>query len=325
MNVVSLSYKDFNEVYAIFTGFHASYATFFQNNTKSVAKSALDYLHGQLFIKQQQNLWQYCREGKESEYEAMQHFISSSPLDDVKLINQLQKDVLNLLGDANDGALILDESGIPKQSLADGEPAPIEVRTFARNLKESDWTRLEIRETERGWLIADFAAFLVWHSVDNLPFAEVWLLMRRSLGAKGEVRYAFSNAQKDTPLEQLAKMQCRRYWVERALEDAKGEAGLDKYQVRGWRGRHHHMTMTLLAMLFMLQLTIRFRSKAPMLTLLQTTSAISLRIDSQALSRRLSNLSGIGLIAHCQICFDNSPNPVVSSLSGDPVRNLDCI
>jgi SRSO17 transposase len=414
MNVLSL--KDFNEVYAIFTGFHSSYATFFQNNTKSVAKSAQDYLHGQLFTKQQQNLWQYCREVPDSEYEAIQHFISSSPWDDVKLINQLQKDVCHLLGDANDSALILDESGIPKQGnlsvgvsrqycgrlgkvencqvgvylayanshhtslvdfrlylpeswiadterrkkcgvpydvvfqtkaqlglqmirafsgtslpfrwvcmdshygeqpwllktlsdegicymaeipadtrifknrpktevpeakggrgrpptkerLTDGEPAPIEVRTFAKNLKESDWRRLEIRETERGWLIADFAAFLVWHSVDNLPLAEVWLLMRRPLGANGEVRYAFSNAPANTPLEQLAKMQCRRYWVERALEDAKGEAGLDKYQVRGWRGWHHHMTMTLLAMMFMLQLTIRFRSKAPMLTLQDT-------------------------------------------------------
>ena len=51
------------------------------------------------------------------------------------------------------------------------------------------------------------------------------------------------------------------------MENAKGEAGLAQYQVRGWTGWHHHMTMTLLAMLFLLQLTIRFRPKAPMLTL----------------------------------------------------------
>jgi len=59
----------------------------------------------------------------------------------------------------------------------------------------------------------------------------------------------------------------RWYWVERAIEDAKGEAGLDQYQVRGWRGWHHHMTMTLLAMLYLRQLTIQFRPKAPLLTL----------------------------------------------------------
>jgi hypothetical protein len=106
----------------------------------------------------------------------------------------------------------------------------------------------------------------VWHSLDNLPFAEVWLVIRRPIGG-GTISFAFSNAPKNTPLQRLAMMKCRRYWVERALEDAKGEAGLDQYQVRGWRGWHHHMTVTLLAMLFLLQLTIRFSPKAPMLTL----------------------------------------------------------
>jgi hypothetical protein len=111
------------------------------------------------------------------------------------------------------------------------------------------------------------AAFRVWHAVDDLPVAQVWLVLRRPVGEKGAIRYAFSNAPPDIPLSQLARMQCRRYWVERAVEDAKGEAGLDQYQVRGWRGWHHHMTMTLLAMLFLLQLTLQFREKAPLLTL----------------------------------------------------------
>jgi hypothetical protein len=142
-----------------------------------------------------------------------------------------------------------------------------EVRAFAQNLDESCWTSFSVRQTERGFMIAAFAAFRVWHSIDNLPFQEVWLVIRRPLGENGTLRFAFSNAPADTPLERLAMMQCRRYWVERALEDAKGEAGLDQYQVRGWTGWHHHMTMTLLAMLFLLQLTLHFREKAPLLTL----------------------------------------------------------
>jgi len=96
------------------------------------------------------------------------------------------------------------------EKLLEGEPLPIEVRAFAQGLKASDWTRLSIRETERGWLIANFAAFRVWHSVDHLPCAEVWLVLRRPLGENGTIRYAFSNAPDDTPLRQLAMMQCRR-------------------------------------------------------------------------------------------------------------------
>lgn len=154
-----------------------------------------------------------------------------------------------------------------KEKLVEGETPPIDVRTFAQTLTALDWTRLEIRETERGWLIADFAAFRVWHSVDSLPFQQVWLVVRRPVGEQGSIRFAFSNAPSDTPLTRLAMMQCRRYWVERAIEDAKSEAGLDQYQVRGWTGWHHHMTMTLLAMLYLKQLTIQFRDKAPLLTL----------------------------------------------------------
>jgi hypothetical protein len=156
-----------------------------------------------------------------------------------------------------------------QERLVWGEPSPIEVRTrfAAQTLWASDLTRLEIRETERGGLSADFAAFRVWHGVENLPFAEVWLVLRRPVGGNGVIRYAFSNAPSDTPLHRLAAMQCRRYWVERSLEDAKGEAALDHYQVRGWRGWHHHMTLTLLAMLFLLQLTLLLREKAPLLTL----------------------------------------------------------
>ena len=387
--------------------------SFFHTQTNSAAKPAKDYLQGQLFTKQQMNLTQYCREVPDSEYEAMQHFIADSPWADAKLVGQLRADVCQLLGDSHDGALILDESGIPKQGkmsvgvarqycgrlgkvdncqvgvylayanshhtslvdyrlylpeswildterrtkcgvpkavefqtkaqlglqmiqsfsaaglpfgwvsmdchygeqpwllkeltdggicymadvpcdtrifanlpktevptrrgnrgryptrerLVEGEPLPVEVRHFAQSLDDSCWTRLSVRETERGWLIADFAAVRVWHSVDNLPFQEVWLVLRRPVGENGTIRFAFSNAPEDTSLARLARMQSRRYWVERALEDAKGEAGLDQYQVRGWRGWHHHMAMTLLAMLFLLQLTIQFQEKAPLLTL----------------------------------------------------------
>jgi SRSO17 transposase len=49
-----------------------------------------------------------------------------------------------------------------------------------------------------------------------------------------------------------------RFWIERAFEDGKGIAGLADYQVRSWTGWHHYMTMTLLAMLYILMLMMDF-------------------------------------------------------------------
>ena len=65
----------------------------------------------------------------------------------------------------------------------------------------------------------------------------------------------------------LVEMSHSRYWMERAIQDSKGEAGLDEYQLRGWRGWHHHMTLTFLAMLFLLQLQLEWKPKASLLTL----------------------------------------------------------
>ncbi|MCZ6677580.1 MAG: transposase [Candidatus Poribacteria bacterium] len=115
MNLVALSDADVEAVHSLFRQFHEGYTPFFQVHTKNVAKSAIDYLHGQLFTQQQMNMIKFCREVPESESQAMQHFIADSPWTDVKLIGHLREDVCQLLGDPIDGALILDESGIPKQ------------------------------------------------------------------------------------------------------------------------------------------------------------------------------------------------------------------
>ena len=63
-------------------------------------------------------------------------------------------------------------------------------------------------------------------------------------------KYSLSNAPADTTPLQLARMQGQRYWVERTFEDAKGQCGLADYQVQGWLAWHHHVTMVMLAMLF---------------------------------------------------------------------------
>ena len=39
----------------------------------------------------------------------------------------------------------------------------------------------------------------------------------------------------------------RRWTIEAGLEEAKGEVGLDHYEVRTWRGWYRHITLALLA------------------------------------------------------------------------------
>ena len=143
---------------------------------------------------------------------------------------------------------------------------PIEVRQIASQLEHNQWHRMYIRDTERGQLWSLLVFLRVYPVVDELPGRQTWLILRKDEGEQ-KLKYQYSNAPSDTPLERLAEMSHSRYWMERAIQDAKGEAGLAEYELRSWRGWHHHMTMTILAMLFLLELQIDWKSKAPELTL----------------------------------------------------------
>ncbi len=56
-------------------------------------------------------------------------------------------------------------------------------------------------------------------------------------------------------------MSSSRFWIELAFEDGKGIAGLADFQVRSWTGWHHHITMTLMAMQYILTLMLDMGEK----------------------------------------------------------------
>ncbi len=144
------------------------------------------------------------------------------------------------------------------------EPRPVEVRKLADH-PDTKYHRVYLRDTERKELWSQLACMRVYPVEKKLPGEETWLIIRRDEG-ENETKYQFSNAPDDTSIERLGKMSCSRYWIERALQDGKGTAKMADYQVRGWIGWHHHMVMTLLAMLFIMEIQIEFGEKAPMLS-----------------------------------------------------------
>jgi SRSO17 transposase len=143
---------------------------------------------------------------------------------------------------------------------------PIRVRDLKDQLEGKQWHHVFIRDTERRELWADMACVRVFPSEENsLPGEDCWLIIRKDL-KDNEIKYQLSNAPVETSIDRLAQMSGSRYWIERTFEDGKGIAGLADYQIRSWTGWHHHMTMTLLAMLYLMSLTIDLGKKAEFLT-----------------------------------------------------------
>jgi SRSO17 transposase len=142
----------------------------------------------------------------------------------------------------------------------------IKVKDLKDQLELGQWHRVFIRDTERREIWSNIATLRVYPScVDGLFGDECWLIIRCD-DDTDQVKYQLSNASIDTSLRCFAMMSGSRYWIERAFEDGKGIAGLADYQTRGWTGWHHHMTMTLLAMLYIMLITIDMGEKAEFLT-----------------------------------------------------------
>jgi hypothetical protein len=80
---------------------------------------------------------------------------------------------------------------------------------------------------------------------------------------------------KDPSLGELARVIKAGTCIEASFKRGKGEAGMDEYQVRTWEGWHHHMTLTLIAVWFLIGETHRGQQWTPALTLPQVRYGLS--------------------------------------------------
>ncbi len=78
-------------------------------------------------------------------------------------------------------------------------------------------------------------------------------MLRRNLDGS-ELKYMLSNAPATTDARTLGRGGATRWSVETDIQTHKAEIGLDEYEVRSWQGWHHHITLSLLAGAFLLQL-----------------------------------------------------------------------
>jgi len=112
---------------------------------------------------------------------------------------------------------------------------------------ESRWQGLAVAEGEKGLIMYDWACQRIVESRDGLPGRDAWLVARHSLSDPTDIAYYLSNAPVETPLLKLAQVASTRYTVEQCIEEAKGETGLDEYEVRYWHSWHRHITLSMMA------------------------------------------------------------------------------
>jgi SRSO17 transposase len=119
------------------------------------------------------------------------------------------------------------------------------VSTLLKELPEEGWERLSAGAGEKGPRWYD------WYRLPLVPPLqegfERWLLVRRSLSDPTDLQAYVVFAPLGTTLEALVHVAGRRWTSEVAFAAAKGEVGLDHYEVRSWTGWYRHTTLALFA------------------------------------------------------------------------------
>ena len=88
---------------------------------------------------------------------------------------------------------------------------------------------------------------------------EELLIVTRYKASAGKFKYDYylSNADPNTPLEELSRVIITEHRIEELFRRAKGKAGLADYEVRKWGGWYHHQTLSMIALWFLTLETLR--------------------------------------------------------------------
>lgn len=135
------------------------------------------------------------------------------------------------------------------------------VDAWLKRQPANRWQEIEIRAGEKGPLCAKVIRARVQTRSQGRAGAEECLVVIQTLEEEPRTWYTLSAAPAAVPTTELARAHAERHRVEEVLQEGKGEVGLGHYEVRSWTGWHHHMTLCLLALLFVVLEKLRLGKK----------------------------------------------------------------
>ena len=116
------------------------------------------------------------------------------------------------------------------------------------------WATADVRDGEKGPLAVQVLTARVQARTDRRRTGpeEVLVVVRAEQGdGMWKLDYYLSDAPAGTAVSEFARVAKAAHRVEECLKRAKGEAGLADYEVRTWRGWHHHRALSLIATWFL--------------------------------------------------------------------------
>jgi SRSO17 transposase len=119
-------------------------------------------------------------------------------------------------------------------------------RPWLEDVPADGWQRLSAGDGAKGPRLYDWA-YLPCGWLDAERGWQKGLLIRRKLAQPEVFTFYLTLAPEAADLSDLVRVAGTRWTIEACFEAAKGEVGLDQYEVRSWTGWHRHITLAMLA------------------------------------------------------------------------------
>ena len=121
--------------------------------------------------------------------------------------------------------------------------------TLAARLPAQAWKKISAGDGAKGPRLYHWARVAIRPLED--PAMGYWLLVRRSLTDPTDLAYYLCYGPPSTPLRELVRVAGTRWAIEESFQSAKGQVGLDQYQVRRYDAWYRHITLVMLAHAFL--------------------------------------------------------------------------
>jgi SRSO17 transposase len=125
-----------------------------------------------------------------------------------------------------------------------GRPQPVGL--VAALLPDEAWVVLSAGEGSKGPRLYEWAWLQLPDETEATSERARWVLIRRSLSDRSERAYYRVYGPAMTSLAEVVRVTGSRWKIEEGYEQAKGEVGLDQYEVRTWRAWYRYVTLALL-------------------------------------------------------------------------------
>ena len=133
---------------------------------------------------------------------------------------------------------------------------PVTVKDLATSLPCDAWEVITWREGTNAPLTSRFARLRIRIARRDFdrsePWPEEWLLIEWSEAEKEPTKYWLSTLPDDIGWARLVDLAKLRWRIERDYRELKQEVGLGHFEGRGWRGFHHHATLSIAAYGFLI-------------------------------------------------------------------------